>query len=322
MSEQVPHTLETCIFSGSFLQLVNDEVSRKILTVSPDVENLVQKQSQPDNCKSEQSTESNQDLVGNFVHDIITVDDSREGVILPTEISRNQNNDSKWVFSCMHKSTINGQPVEIRFIEDPSGLKSFYNSSSRSPLPIDQIKKVSTSIPDFVLDNKFELGEISSIRLGRNNRITSIFPYNDFLGIPLIELFRANLLSLIHEEDHVTLLQSLSESVTKGSAHAVVRFLPTNSSNPIWVQVQSTREADINEPTIICVILQLKDTTQSTGYFSSAFSMISSKSAQVLAASQHFTFGSPVRTFNNFMNRPVLDKLDSQEEPKMYLILI
>ena len=319
MAEQTPHSLEACTFSGSLMQIVYDRDTRRLLTISPVAAECIKPQNLQ-NAATETESAMDAELIGKPIDELIQVDDNRQGIIAPTEITDNEGNNSKWVFSCMHQSTIDGQDIEIRFIEDPSVLKSFYNSASRNPVAVDQIKKVSTSVPDFVLDGNFKVSEVTAVKLGRDNRVKGVFPYNSFLGLALEDLWRSNLLSYIHEEDHITLLQTLAESFTKGSGNAIVRFIPHQFSVPIWVQLQSIKETNSEDSNLICAILQLKDGTQTEGYFSNAFSLISSKSAQVLAATQQFSFQNSIPSFNSFMSRPVIDKLKDAEDPKMYII--
>ena len=310
MSEQTPHTLETCIFSGSRLQIVYDRDTRIVQSITSSVKELIQSRNSNDGENTVNLDQNQAEIVGKSVDDIINVDESRQGIIVPTEISGYLDSNSKWVFSCLHSSSLDGVELCVRFLEDPNALKQFYNSASRSPVQIEQIKKVSAEIPDFVVDSKVDIGEVMSVRLGRDNKVIGVFPYSEFLGIPIQQLFRANFLQFIHEDDHITLLQSLAESFAKGTGNAIVRFVPHQLAAPVWIQMQSSKEHGTDEPSLICAILELKDQTAVTSYFGKAFSLISSKSASFLAASHQFSLGSAMRTF---MSRPVIEKLESQE---------
>jgi hypothetical protein len=292
MEDQKPHTVENCIFAKSDWQVFADPKTGEILYLSPLSTKLLLLSQKPAPVLTEQEKENHLETVivgdqlkaaaspavnlkGRQILDFITpsfAKNHQEGVIIPVELNNSENPDySKWIFACTHSSTDpHGKGVVMWSFEDVDGLKTQLKETLKHPLKIENIKKVSVAIPDFILDQKTKLGQSLCLRLNPKGIVTQMYPFESFLGVVRHKIIGQNLLGLIQSEDQLVMTQVLSESFKVGRCNVLIRW--GNYQN--WVQIKVSCEKTTNS--FVLVFQEVQDINQQQSYADQAWGMFSS----------------------------------------------
>ena len=200
--------------------------------------------------KEQKSTAAS--LIGTELKSIFaSVDQFEEkGVIQPTEIcSKSDKEYSKWVYSCCHVDNAAGSKIASIYLLDVAEVKKEYTTLSRNPIPVDSVKKmVSPEIPDYILEVEYIVGDILSLRLDEQGKVTEMFPFSDkFLGISRTRLFNHPIMEFIHKSDQIVLTQALSECLLAGVCHFIIRWNPLSAdktkeeTKSEWVQMKAIK---------------------------------------------------------------------------------
>jgi hypothetical protein len=168
----------------------------------------------------------------------------RPGIIEPCEILLDRDLGSKefkdWF---VYRQNIDSHT--ILYLHDASEAKQIYCLSLRSPVPISAIRKMPSSIPDYILDSQYILKDSICLNLDPLGVIQSVFPFHPCLGVTMDSIIGLPITAFIHPEDHVLLMQCWSECIkSKVQGNIIVRWNPCEvldiPSQLKWIQVQST----------------------------------------------------------------------------------
>lgn len=181
--------------------------------------------------------------------------------IQPTEVTSPLDKDhSKWLYICMHKSIdrATNKEIDIWYLEDLRPLKQRYSSLIRDPISLEDLKKVSPAVPEFIIDGVQKLGDSLALRLDFEGRVTQMYPLTAFLGVNREVIVAQSILRYIHVQDQVVLNQALAECYKVGRCNFLVRWSPSHQGLDAkfdWVQVKATKDKN----SIICCIQQLEE---------------------------------------------------------------
>lgn len=274
--------------------------------------------------KEQKSTAAS--LIGTELKSIFaSVDQFEEkGVIQPTEIcSKSDKEYSKWVYSCCHVDNAAGSKIASIYLLDVAEVKKEYTTLSRNPIPVDSVKKmVSPEIPDYILEVEYIVGDILSLRLDEQGKVTEMFPFSDkFLGISRTRLFNHPIMEFIHKSDQIVLTQALSECLLAGVCHFIIRWNPLSAdktkeeTKSEWVQMKAIKSK--GNSLILTVSGLLPKTVE-------AKPTVSQQAWAFISTTQNYNFGltSPVTQsygFGSLFGTGASEKSvnSSEKDPKM-----
>jgi hypothetical protein len=255
MAEE-PHSAEDCIFAKSKWQIFTDAKTGDILYCSPAATLLLA-------SSFTKPEEALHNFVGKKLLSFLAPGyskDIEEGVIIPAELCNPQNNDySKWIYACSHFSInpTTQQTLVVWSLEDIENLKNAYKQNLQTPMKIEDIKKISIAVPEYIIDAKTVLGSSLCLLVSERGEVSRMYPLESFMGIVRHNIVGRNVISLIKEDDHLLFTQIMAECQKHGACNGIVRWSSANQDR--WTQLKSVLKPNESKKDVLIIFHELLD---------------------------------------------------------------